>query len=84
MNRSFNLIGCNAVLPDRIAEDCCITVLDGTIAAIGEYPLPELPVIDVEGQYIIPGMIDIHVHGGGGYDFMDGTEKAIRLAAKTH
>ena len=84
MDRSFNLTGCSAVLPDRIAEDCCITVLDGKIAAIGEHPLPELPVIDVEGQFVIPGMIDIHVHGGGGYDFMDGTEKAIRLAAKCH
>lgn len=34
--------------------------------------------------YIAPGFIDIHVHGGGGHDFMDGTEEAFLGAAKLH
>ncbi|TDQ77128.1 N-acetylglucosamine-6-phosphate deacetylase [Sphingobacterium yanglingense] len=40
--------------------------------------------IDVEGNYLSPGFIDIHVHGGGGYDFMDGTEEAFREIAIVH
>lgn len=36
------------------------------------------------GFYIAPGFIDIHVHGGGGHDFMDGTEEAFLGAAKLH
>lgn len=40
--------------------------------------------IDVAGGYILPGGIDIHVHGGGGHDFMEGTEEAFRVATQTH
>lgn len=41
-------------------------------------------VIDVKGNYISPGFIDIHTHGGGDYDFMDGTVEAFKAASKTH
>ena len=34
--------------------------------------------------YIAPGFVDIHIHGGGGHDFMDGTEEAFLGAAKLH
>ncbi|MBO5914137.1 MAG: N-acetylglucosamine-6-phosphate deacetylase [Clostridia bacterium] len=34
--------------------------------------------------YIAPGFVDIHIHGGGGHDFMDGTEDAYLGAAKLH
>ena len=40
--------------------------------------------IDANGNYISPGFIDIHVHGGGGHDFMDGTEEAFLGVAQTH
>ena len=41
-------------------------------------------VIDAKGNYVSAGFIDIHVHGGGGYDFLDGTEEAFRGAAEFH
>lgn len=41
-------------------------------------------IIDVDGGYVIPGFIDIHVHGGGGADFMDGNVRAFEKALKTH
>ena len=41
-------------------------------------------VTDAAGAYIIPGGIDLHVHGGGGHDFMECSEEAFRIAAKTH
>ena len=41
-------------------------------------------VIDVNGKYLSPGFIDIHTHGGGGFDFMDGSLEAIYEASKLH
>ncbi|HVS98180.1 MAG TPA: N-acetylglucosamine-6-phosphate deacetylase [Puia sp.] len=40
--------------------------------------------IDAGGRYLAPGFIDIHVHGGGGHDFMDATVEAFLGAAETH
>lgn len=40
--------------------------------------------IDAKGNYVLPGGIDIHVHGGGGHDFMEGTEEAFHVATQTH
>lgn len=41
-------------------------------------------VIDGKGNYLSPGFIDIHVHGGDGHDFMDGTLEAVRGACRAH
>jgi N-acetylglucosamine-6-phosphate deacetylase len=40
--------------------------------------------IDAQHNYISPGFIDIHVHGGGGHDFMDNTHEAFLAIAKIH
>lgn len=39
-------------------------------------------ILDGEGSYAVPGMIDLHFHGCKGYDFCDGTSKAIEEIAK--
>ena len=41
-------------------------------------------LVDGKGRYVVPGFIDIHVHGGGGRDFQEGTEDAFREAVKAH
>ncbi len=41
-------------------------------------------VIDAKGNYVSAGFIDLHVHGGGGYDFLDGTVEAFKGAAEFH
>ena len=41
-------------------------------------------IIDAKGMYIVPGGVEIHAHGGGGRDFMEGTEEAFRTAAFAH
>jgi N-acetylglucosamine-6-phosphate deacetylase len=39
-------------------------------------------IIDGEGNYLIPGLTDLHFHGCVGYDFCDGTDEAISEMAK--
>lgn len=47
--------------------------------------ITEIAEFDNDSEvYIAPGFIDIHVHGGGGHDFMDGTVEAFLGAAKLH
>lgn len=41
-------------------------------------------VVDVEGNYLSPGFIDIHTHGAGNHDFMDGTLDDIYQACRVH
>ncbi|MBQ9783876.1 MAG: N-acetylglucosamine-6-phosphate deacetylase [Clostridia bacterium] len=59
---------------------------DGKILSKREAKLLGAPdrVIDAKGNYVSAGFIDLHVHGGGGYDFMDGTVEAIRGAIEFH
>jgi N-acetylglucosamine-6-phosphate deacetylase len=41
-------------------------------------------VIDAGGDYVVPGFIDLHCHGGGGDDFMDASQESIVRAARMH
>lgn len=41
-------------------------------------------IIDAKGGYIVPGGIDMHAHGGGGRDFIEGCEDAFRAAVNAH
>ena len=45
---------------------------------------PGMESIDLEGKYLAPGFIDLHCHGGAGYEFVDGTEESVRLACEIH
>ena len=41
-------------------------------------------LIDAKGMRVVPGGIEMHVHGGGGRDFQEGTEEAFRVAVDAH
>ena len=75
------------ITPDRIIENGYILIEDGIITDIGTNFDETVfcgEKIDAKGNYISPGFIDIHVHGGGGGDFMDGTEEAFITALSSH
>lgn len=64
-----------------------VVIEDGKIAEIatGEFSTDEqVEIIDAEGNYISPGFIDLHTHGAGGHDFMDGSVEAYLGAAEMH
>ena len=72
--------------PYRTISSGTVLVNDGIITEVkeGNIEISDALEIDAKGNYIAPGFIDIHVHGGGGHDFMDGTETAFLKAAETH
>lgn len=74
------------VLPDRM-EAGTVVVREGRIAEVlgkdARLP-PEAIVIEAGDGCIAPGFVDLHVHGGSGGDFMDGTEESFRLALQAH
>lgn len=74
------------ITPNRLIAGGTIVVTGGTITTVSEQNIDvEGAVeIDADGKYIAPGFIDIHVHGGGGHDFMDGTENAFLRIAELH
>lgn len=74
------------ITPYRMINNGSILVEDGKIADIseGRLPVSECTTIDAKGLYVSPGFIDIHTHGGGGFDFMDGTVEAYLGAAIEH
>lgn len=47
-------------------------------------PVAGAEIIDAKGAYVVPGGVEIHVHGGGGRDFMEGSEEAFRVAIDAH
>lgn len=74
------------ITPFREIEDGTVVIENGRITDVlqGKTNLPDAEVIDADGQYIAPGFIDLHIHGGGGADFMDGTVEAFLTIAETH
>lgn len=82
----YALINGKVITPCRVIEDASVIVDNGKIESIvtGSVPVDDCKTVDCSGMYVSPGFIDMHVHGGGGHDFMDGTVEAITGAAKTH
>jgi N-acetylglucosamine-6-phosphate deacetylase len=74
------------ILADRILAQGWVGVDGNCIDLVDEGTPPRLErtIIDLEGGYLAPGLIDIHVHGGAGHDFMDGTEDAFRAICQAH
>lgn len=74
-----------AVLLEMVKENSAVKIENGRIEAVGDAgTLRGDRVIDGGGLYLSPGFVDIHVHGGGGHDFMDATEDAVRGALAVH
>lgn len=72
-------------------ENGAVVFHDGTIEFVGtdeDYlsvkTYENLPYIDFAGDLLLPGFVDIHVHGGFGHDFMEGTEEALDKITQFH
>lgn len=73
---------CNIIYLDKI-ENGSILIENGKIKEINPINVDSEEVIDAKGLYLAPGFIDVHIHGAGGHDTMDGTFEAINEISKT-
>lgn len=73
------------VLADRLLPGSVVTEGQRIAAVLpaGE-PLPSGERIDLAGNFLTPGFIDLHVHGGDNADFMDATAEAFRTICRAH
>jgi len=73
------------VFPNGIREGLDLLVEDGLIAGIRpQSPAMGEQIIDLQGDYVAPGFIDLHVHGAMGCDAMQASAKAFRTICDYH
>ena len=74
------------VLPDTVLEKRNVLIENGKICDLDYKNLNDTlaELIDADGNYLFAGFIDLHVHGGGGADFMDASPKAFETAVSAH
>ncbi len=85
MNK-VKIFNAEVITPLEVIHNGTVLIDNGKIACVtgGAIPTEDYMEIDAQGGYVSPGFIDIHTHGGGGFDFMDGTVEAYLGAAEAH
>lgn len=89
----MNLIITNGtVIGDRLIHNASVVVIGNKILFVGDELDSRLllraadrnvfRIIDAQGGYIAPGLIDIHIHGSDGVDLMDGNEEVLRTMGR--
>ena len=76
------LINGKIILKNQILENK-VLVFDEKIIDIADSVPKDCEVIDADGKYISPGLIDIHIHGNMGKDTMDSTDESIETISKS-
>ena len=73
------IINARILTPQGWLKDGSVLIRDNKILEVTNCDLAIIgaKLIDAKGMYIVPGGVEIHVHGGGGRDFMEGTEDAL-------
>jgi N-acetylglucosamine-6-phosphate deacetylase len=67
--------GGRVVTPEGVLPGAWVQVTDGRIAQVAQHmPAVDAPVTDLAGAWLLPGYIDLHMHGGGGHSVADSLE----------
>ena len=76
-----------AFTPFEEISDAVVVIQGSKILAVGQRGKVDLPrgvrEIHAEGKIIVPGFVDVHIHGAGGHDVMEGTREALEIVAAT-
>jgi N-acetylglucosamine-6-phosphate deacetylase len=76
-----------AITPLTEILDAGVLLREGVIEAIGPRAGMSLPAgaqeIAATDKIALPGFVDVHIHGAGGHDVMEGSEKALAAVART-
>ncbi len=78
------ITNCKIVSGGKVTEDSGIVIENDKIVDITDVCPEGCEVVDLGGDYITAGFIDLHCHGGGGHEFIDGTDEAVLNACKIH
>ncbi len=86
MDEFLKIVNAKIITSQRIINEGVVVIKNGLIESVGSknIAIEGAAAIDAAGLYLSPGFIDLHIHGGGGADFMDGTEEAFLTVAQTH
>ena len=75
------LLAKELLTPIEKIGDAALVLEDGVIAAVGPRDTVSFPahaqIVDLGDSILTPGLIDIHIHGGGGRDVMEGSDDAL-------
>ena len=84
--RILKIFNGQIITPYRTIKNGTVVAVDGIITEVreGNIEVSGAEEVDAGGLYIAPGFVDLHVHGGGDYDFLDGDVNAFLRAAETH
>lgn len=87
--RSLVFSGGTAITPFEEIPDSVVAIEGERIVFVGPHRLysnrgPDTEFIDITGKFIVPGFIDIHIHGGAGSDFMDATRQDFETVCRYH
>ena len=78
------IINANIVTTEKVIPNGVCVFDNGIIEYVGTQMPNDAVVIDAKNQYLIPGFIDLHCHGGNGLEFMDASvEEMEEIADKT-
>jgi N-acetylglucosamine-6-phosphate deacetylase len=76
-----------ALTPFKEISEAVVIVHGSKITAVERRGMVELPrgarVIAAAGMTLVPGFVDVHIHGAGGHDVMEGTAEALEIIAAT-
>ena len=76
------LAGADLVLADRVLSGAALIIRDGRIEDVVPGPAPRgRDTLDLRDHFILPGFIDVHVHGVGGVDVLEAPDAVARVAA---
>lgn len=86
MMRIIKIVNGLVITPYEILKNATVIMKGGKIDGVftDAVEIEDALIIDAKGNFVSPGFIDIHLHGGGGYDFMDNTVEAFQQIAITH
>ena len=79
------IVNAHVISPDVDLKNASIEIVGGKIKSVSEKPISPKgydTVVDVKGKYVVPGFIDVHLHGACGYDVCDATPEAIEKIAE--
>ncbi|MCL6459358.1 MAG: N-acetylglucosamine-6-phosphate deacetylase [Gorillibacterium sp.] len=89
-SNDVRIVNARIVTPEGIIENGSLLLREGRIVEIVGVGKTAAPAdktttqIDAAGGWVLPGFIDIHVHGGMGYEFMDATHVAFDTITRFH